>query len=203
MVENLILSGCFDFTEETRKGLLLYLQENFDRIAKVKKEKKKGILDFFEGDDGEQIDNSEGVCQEEFEELEKLKYEKELLGFYVTGHPLGSYKEAVEKLGCKNFTEVSQGKHGEVFKVPFVMDGVNVRISQRTKKKFAICIASDDDHRFDLPIWPDLYEKVAGDLEENILYIGIIAADNKDGSVKLSCKDLFKLEEIEEKSWEG
>ena len=202
MVENLILSGCFDFTEETRKGLLVYLQENFDRIAKVKKEKKKGILDFFEGDGGEQIDNSEGICQEEFEELEKLKYEKELLGFYVTGHPLGSYKEAVEKLGCKNFTEVSQGKHGEVFKVPFVMDGVNVRISQRTKKKFAICIASDDDHRFDLPIWPDLYEKVAGDLEENILYIGIIAADNKDGSVKLSCKDLFKLEEIEEKAQE-
>ncbi|MCH9616968.1 MAG: DNA polymerase III subunit alpha [Chlamydiia bacterium] len=199
MVENLILSGCFDFLEESRKGLFVYLQENFDRLAKLKKEKQKGILDFFADTDAEKVINNDDILQEEFEDLEKLKYEKELLGFYVTGHPLGSYKEAVDKLGCKNFEQVSAGEHGEVFKVPFVMDAVTVRISQRTKKKFAICIASDDDHRFDLPIWPDLYEKVAADLEENVLYIGIVAADKKDGSIRLSCKDLFKLEEIEEK----
>ena len=92
--------------------------------------------------------------------------------------------------------------NGDVFKIAFVMDAVNVRISQRTKKKFAICIGSDDDHRFDLPIWPDLYEKVAGVLEENVLYIAIVAVDKKDGSLRLSCKDLFLLEEVEEKEKE-
>ena len=128
-----------------------------------------------------------------------MKYEKELLGFYVTGHPLGSYKEAVERLSCKTYSEIIEGGQGDVFKIAFVMDAVNVRISQRTKKKFAICVGSGDDNRFDLPVWPDLYEKVAGILEENVLYIGIVAAEKKDGSLRLSCKDLFKLEEIEEK----
>ncbi len=202
MVENLILSGCFDFCKWSRKALFVYLQENFDRIAKVKKEQKKGIMDLFADSKGEK-----GVCIEkpdvdEFDPLEKLRYEKEFLGFYVTGHPLGSYKELVDKLGCKNFSEVSLGEQGEVFKVPFVMDSVNIRMSQRTKKKFAICIGSDDDLRFDLPIWPDLYEKVALDLEENTLYIGIVAIDKKDDVVKLSCKDLFKLEDIEAKAEE-
>ena len=173
-----------------------------DRIVKLKKEKKKGIMDFFVDDDSSKIKDNIIPEEIEFDELEKLRYEKELLGFYVTGHPLGSYKEAVDKLGCKNFSQVSEGKHGEVFKVPFVMDAVNVRVSQRTKKKFAICIASDDDHRFDLPIWPDLFERVSTILEENSLYIGIIISENKDGGQRLSCKDLFKLEEIEDKNQE-
>lgn len=202
MVENLILSGCFDFTGETRKGLFVYLQENFDRISKQKKEESKGIMDFFTDDSLAGSKKGHVISKEEFDPLEKLKYEKELLGFYVTGHPLGSYKEAVDKLKCENFETLTKAEHGEVFKVPFVMESVNVRISQRTKKKFAICIVSDDDHHFDLPIWPDIYERVAQDLEENSLYVGIITVENKDGSIRLSCKDLFKLEEIEEKQKE-
>ncbi len=202
MVENLILSGCFDFTEWKRKQLFLYLQENFDRIAKTKKEKKKGILDLFTDDAIEKNKSSSSSSDEEFETLEKLKYERELLGFYVTGHPLGSYKEAVDKLGCKNFTEVMEGAPGEVFKVPFVIDSINIRISQRTKKKFAICVVSDDYHRFDLPIWPDLYERIAPILEENSLYIGILATEDKEGTLHLSSKDLFKLEEIQEREKE-
>ncbi|MCH9621230.1 MAG: DNA polymerase III subunit alpha [Chlamydiia bacterium] len=201
MVENLILSGCFDFTGWKRKSLFTYLQENFDRIAKSKKEKQKGIMDFF-ADDSSETENKNFNSDEEFEDLEKLKYEKELLGFYVTGHPLGSYKEAVDKLKCKNFEAAMEGENAEVFKIPFVMDSVSVRVSQRTKKKFAICIASDDDHRMDLPVWPDLYERIASDLEENALYIGIVAVDKRDGNVRLSCKDLFKLEDIEEKTKE-
>lgn len=201
MVENLILSGCFDFTGDKRKALLGYLHDNFDRIAKLKKEKQKGIMDFF-ADSADQMEADQPLEDIEFDELERLKYEKELLGFYVTGHPLGSYKDAVKELGCKTFEQVSEGENGDVFKIPFVMDSVNVRVSQRTKKKFAICIGSDGDQRFDLPVWPDLYERVASDLEENMLYIGIVAVDTRDGSVRLSCKDLFRLEEIEEKKKE-
>ena len=202
MVENLILSGCFDFSGWRRKQLFLYLQENFDRIAKAKKEKKKGILDLFADDEIQKNKSESAPSDEEFEELEKLKYERELLGFYVTGHPLGSYKKSVDKLGCKNFTQVMEGAAGEVFKVPFVIDAVSIRVSQRTKKKFAICIASDDDHRFELPIWPDLYERIAPILEDNSLYIGILSADDKEGTLRLSCKDIFRLEEIEQKEKE-
>jgi DNA polymerase-3 subunit alpha len=202
VIECLILSGSFDFTTWNRKQLFLYLQENFDQIAKFKKEKKNGIMDLFLEEGPNKVIESEPLLEEEFEELEKLKYEKELLGFYVTGHPLGSYKSIVDKLGCKNFSDLVNAEHGDVFKVPFVMESVNIRLSQRSKKKFAICIASDDYHRYDLPIWPDLYEKVAPILEENALYVGVVIVENKDGTLRLSCKDLFPLKEIEERAKE-
>jgi len=202
MVENLILAGCFDYTGWKRKQLFLYLQDQFERISKVKKEKKKGILDFFSDQEMGKNEKAPPPSDEEFEDLEKLKYERELLGFYVTGHPLGSYKEAVEALGCKSFLEVMEGAPQEVFKVPFVMDGVNVKVAQRTKKKFAICVVSDGDQRFEIPIWPDLYEKIAPILEENALYIGILSTDDNEGALRLSCKDMFRLEEIKEKGEE-
>ena len=69
MVENLLLSGCFDFTGDTRKGLRLYLLENFDRIAKLKKEKQKGILDFFDGEEMEAINGPIEIASDEFEDL--------------------------------------------------------------------------------------------------------------------------------------
>ena len=52
----------------------------------------------------------EVISLDEFEDLEKLKYEKELLGFYVTGHPLGSYKDAVERLSCKTYKEMEDAE---------------------------------------------------------------------------------------------
>jgi len=200
-LENLIQSGCFDFTNWTRQQLLIYLAERFDACVKQKKDRLKGVLDFFADADGK------GVIEEEapkvLNEIAKLKIlaiEKELLGFYVTGHPLEEFSKLIDQFQCTSLDQIEELPSRTCIKAAFVVDALQVRVSQRTNKKFAILVISSGLERFDLPIWPELFEQVSGILDENALLVGVIQIEKNDGTIKLSCKWIEDLAAINEES---
>ncbi len=197
MIEALILAGSFDFTGWSRKQLVLFLLEHFDSFVREKKEKEKGILDLFSN----QTLGDEAIYQTfeipppegEDNKLERLNKEKELLGFYVTGHPLDEFKELMERLGCLNLNEIEQLPDRTVFKAAFIVDTLQVRISQKNQKKFAILTIGNGIERYELPVWPELYEQKASLLEENALLVGVLQIEKREEGVKLGCKTLAQL----------
>ncbi len=202
VIESLIESGSFDFTKWSRKELLGYLEINFDAILKKKKDESKGILDLFAGSAEESIEIPPKIEEEENDKMERLKKEKELLGFYVTGHPLLEYKEWIEKLECVPMDQLEKCKDRAIVKCAFVVDTLQVRISARSQKKFAILTVSDGFERFELPVWPELFEKQSHLLEDNAVLVGIIQIDAKDEGLRLSAKELFDLTKIDQKGVE-
>jgi DNA polymerase-3 subunit alpha len=198
-IENLIEAGCFDFTNWKRKELLVFLEEEFQKAIKKKQEMQKGIMDLF-GSAEEKIEpKPPKIAEETLTFLDILRKEKELLGFYVTGHPLQEYYEKIKSFKCTELSSFQDLPDKSVVKCAFILEDIQVRISQKSQKKFAITKISDGGQQFEMPIWPDLYEAKAKVLDDNALLIAVIALDKKEEPMKLSCKWLEDLTIEDEK----
>src|SRR5437764_291717 len=95
VLEALVKSGSFDFMGETRKALFEQLESSADSAQREKDARERGQSSLF-GGGGQapspvRVDSRGRLSSTEWPEEEKLKYEKETLGFYVSGHPLNKY----------------------------------------------------------------------------------------------------------------
>ena len=104
-IESLIKSGAMDNFGKTRATLLASFEKIIDTIADSNNRSFKNQISMFE------IANSEEDIQqmkydfnekEEFAEKELLSMEKEMLGIYISGHPLEKYKEQIERISSIN-----------------------------------------------------------------------------------------------------
>ncbi|MEX0962040.1 MAG: DNA polymerase III subunit alpha [Simkaniaceae bacterium] len=197
---HLIDAGGFDFSNWTRSQLRSELEPMYEQAMREQKEKAKGVIDLFASLENENSSPfllpPENV--EESSKQERLSREKELLGFYLTGHPMDEYQEYLTKLSCVPFTHLRQADHGAVFRAAFIVDTITVRISQRSQRKFAILIISNGHEHFELPIWSDLYEIKNHILHENQLLYAVVQVDKREGDFRLHCRwldDLTKMDE--------
>lgn len=190
---NLIEAGSFDFTGWTREELLVSVEPMFEHAARKQKEDAKGILDLFAtiGED-QTFDNPPNIPSSMTKDAILTK-EKELLGFYLTGHPMDAYKKQIEELHAKPFHEIDKLPHGSICKTTFIIESLKTRISTKTQRKFAILTISDGMERLELPIWPDLYEEKGALLHENRLLIAILQIDRENDTLRLRCHTLEDL----------
>lgn len=205
-IENLIEAGSFDFTGWDRKQLLKSVAPLFKGALRRRKEKIGGVLDFFaDADEEEESIKLLPKTEESMNKGETLAREKELLGFYLTGHPMDDYQARMDELGSQSFQEIKAFAHGTVCKAAFIIESVSVRISSKTQSKFAILTISDGNDRFELPIWSALYEEKKGLLSENRLIFSILQVDRESGLLRLRChgiEDLACLGESQTKALE-
>jgi len=195
-LELLIESGCFDFTHISRASLVESAGLMFDAASQRQKEAAKGFIDFFAAlDEPAEIPL---VSQNEPPRREILHREKELLGFYLTGHPLEEFRELMDKLSCVPLSQLSSQDHDTVCRTSFIVEEVQTKISNRTQKKFAILQISDGVERLEVPIWPELYESKASLLVENQLMYAVIQVDKREGDLKLQCQWLDDLTRADE-----
>ncbi len=90
-VESLIKAGAFDDVGHPRKGLLAVFEQIVDNTVARRRERDMGIMTLFGGDDGDTPgDDFERVAipDLEFDKRDRLAFEKEMLGLYVSDHPL-------------------------------------------------------------------------------------------------------------------
>ena len=98
-MENFIKAGCFDSLGGNRRQYMQVYQVLMDRVAKDKKGKVEGQMSIFDMGSEEEKKNMEVPLPpvEEFEKDQLLAFEKEVLGIYVSGHPLEAYQELWKK----------------------------------------------------------------------------------------------------------
>ena len=102
-IESLIKSGAFDSFEQNRSTLLVSFEAIIDTIQSTKKKGLEGQFSMFDfGASNDETNNLNDVkyqysVQDEFTEKELLSQEKEMLGIYLSGHPLEKLKDEIEK----------------------------------------------------------------------------------------------------------
>ncbi len=195
-IELLIEAGCFDFTGAAREAMIQALDVMYESAVQKQKEVSKGFIDLF-GDVVEEV--AIPKTEVELSRAHLLKRERELLGFYVTGHPLDEYRQVIERLSCVPFHHVDQLEADALFRAVFIVDAVNIKVSAKTQKKFAILQISDGHLRFEVPVWADLFEKKGHMLMDNQLLYAILQVDKREGELKLQCKWMEELSRADEK----
>ena len=200
IVENLIYAGCFDFTGWSRDALIASVEPMYEAALQEDQEEQLGVMTLFGlmGETAAARFVDPPTVTVPTAEIDLLLKEKELLGFFLTGHPMQSYRSLLQRLSCIPLRRIAEMDSSTVFRAAFIIEKVAVKISARTQKKFAILTISDGMEHYELPIWADLYEEHSHCLNENALVYAVLIYENEEGTVRLSCRWLAPLAESNE-----
>ena len=170
VIESAIKAGAFDRFAYSRKALLDQIDKIVD-TAKNASEAKKNAAGSLFGDDSEITTvDLELTNSEEYGLKSILEFEKNTLGFYVSGHPLDDYREQIEQLNYTLSSEISEAKDGSY--VIFI--GKVEDIQKKTSKKgnkFGIVDLMDFHGNIDIMLFEDkLNELEEMDLDEPIAF---------------------------------
>ncbi|MFN0064646.1 MAG: DNA polymerase III subunit alpha [Chlamydiales bacterium] len=199
-IECLVDAGSFDYTQWGRDALRLSIEEMHSKATKEQKEKETGVMTLFSlmGQERESRFEKPPTVTKPTPKGEILTREKELLGFFLTGHPMDSYRNVMERLSCMPLSDIDSFEHNSVIRAAFIVESVQVRISQKKQQKFAILRISDGMEGYELPIWSDLYAQKYALLEENQLLYAVLQIDRREENVRLSCRWLADLTKVDE-----
>ncbi len=177
-IESLILSGAFDSLQEHRALLLANLKKIL-KVAKVEKAKhERGQLYLFP--DGSKITLTETP---EYEPFVCYQMEKELLGFYVSGHPLQEYNDIIENYTTANSETLAT--HPNEAEISMV--GIITRVKERITPKgdsMALLFTEDLKGTVRIIVLPDLYRKSEELVKGKIVWINGIIKNKTAGLEK-------------------
>lgn len=197
MAEHLIEAGCFDFTGWARQALLESVDPLYVAAAKEQKEAEKGVISFL-GFVEEERFLTPPPLTEKVEKQKILRREKELLGFYLTGHPLEDFRPLLQRLSCVPLNRIAELDAGAVFRCGAIIETVVVKIGQKNQRKFAIATISDGFERFELPIWADIFEEKQALIVENQLVYAVLQMEKEEGEIRLQCRWIDDLTQANE-----
>ncbi|WPM05755.1 DNA polymerase III subunit alpha [Borreliella sinica] len=174
-LESAIKSGLFDNLDQNRKTLF----ENLDRLIEVvsedKNNKKLGQNSLFDSlKDQSSIQQSFNYqVFKEYSYSELLGFEKELLGFYVSGHPLDPYKKAINSFSSLNVLKDLAAKKDSIVQFSGILNSVKVIQTKRNNAKMAFGVIEDFKGAIDIVVFTESYERYKSLLLEGSV-IGVI-----------------------------
>lgn len=159
LLENLIKAGAFDKLEDNRGKLFANIDLLMSHIQSSTEEKNSDQFSMF---GAEQLKAEIKLSDKpDWPKLEKLKFEADAIGFYLSAHPLDSYKNSMDKLGIKDCTKVISGlKLGDKLKANMAgcVDSLQKRTSQKGNK-YGLLQISDASGSFSGFLWSDALDK--------------------------------------------
>jgi DNA polymerase-3 subunit alpha len=216
VLECLVKSGGFDALEGNRAALLADLDRAMGEAQLRRKDREAGQSNLFDLMGGSDDNNSEATDDfspaqslpdvPEMEELEKLKLEKELLGFFLSGHPidtLGGLGLLFDTIEQKELDDL-QGKRA--FRLCGVVSEIERRYTKKDAKPWARFTLLAKEKDFSFPMFPEAYEQYGMKLEEGAIMVVEGVASNRDGEVRANANAVLPIDQalskwVEEVTW--
>ncbi len=195
-LEALVKAGAFDRLGATRLGLLRHITDGLELMQIARRERVTGQTSFF----GDLPDAAPEpvVTTEEFEEKDLLAFEKELLGLYLTAHPLDDHREDL-KLYCVPLHSLADLEAGRSAIVGGRVKKIR-RIDTKRGDQMAFVTLEDGVGEVEATAFPRVLES-AGDLIEEDRLIGMtLSAGTRNGELNLVIEEVFPLSEVSNRS---
>lgn len=176
VVENLIRSGAMDGFDANRAQLLTIMDQAIEQGSAYQKDAESGQMGLFDDTNVFQINDIKLPPMKELPKALMLQQEKELLGFYVSGHPLSAYENVL-----RSYTPLYQflGENcnledGTYVKVAGIISECNLR---NTKKgdTMAILTLEDFSGRFAVIVFPQAFQRSVRDIYKD----GVVAVEGR------------------------
>jgi DNA-directed DNA polymerase III PolC len=213
-VESLIKAGGFDCLGHPRKGLLLVFDQIVERTLARRKEREQGVMSLF-GDLGPVDDESSPafdervvIPDEEFDKMERLAFEKEMLGLYVSDHPLMGAEHLLKRRTDCSITELREGVGGATGYVPDEggrggnfrnVGGVVTNLQRKWTKKgdlMAIFVLEDLQAAIEVMVFPKTMAEYGSQITEDAVVCVKGRLDSRDDVPKLIATEIQPIEII-------
>lgn len=207
ILETLVKAGAFDWTGETRSGMFERLEQVISAASSIQRDRASGQVSLFDAMDfapppapkaGTKGRNGKPAV-EEWSKDDRLAHEKELLGFYVTGHPLDKFRKVIDsdryrRLGLVDDLEIDNPRD----RFPFA-GMVRSAETKTTKagKPFGILVLEDFTGSSEITIWGESFvpARDAGLMEPGriIRLKCAVQVDDRTGSRRLTGYEIEEL----------
>ncbi|MFI5781497.1 DNA polymerase III subunit alpha [Nocardia sp. NPDC051570] len=195
VTESLIKAGAFDSLGHPRKGLLLVHSDAIDAVMSTKKAEAMGQFDLFggldAGDDSVASVFDVKVPDEEWETKHKLALEREMLGLYVSGHPLNGVEHV---LAAQSDTPIPAILEGDVKDgAQVTIGGIFANVTRRVNKNgmpWASAQLEDLSGGIEVLFFPQSYSVYGMDVTEDAIVLVKARVSARDDRVSLIANDL-------------
>lgn len=205
-IESLIKAGAFDEFEQTRSTLLASFETIIDTINDTSKKTMQGQVTMFDlgKTEDEKIESMKYkfTTLKEFDEKELLSMEKEMLGIYISGHPLEKFRKNIEKVATINTLQMIQMKEQNDFsqdgKLVKYIGIINSIKKKYTKKNTLMAFMTVEDlyGSTEIIVFDSCYSKAQNVLlEENIVLIEGRLSIREDDDVKIVANTITEFNE--------
>ncbi|HET7291576.1 MAG TPA: DNA polymerase III subunit alpha [Vicinamibacteria bacterium] len=199
VVESFVKSGSFDSLEPRRASLFAALDRAMEAGQKKQRDAEQGQASLFGGPLHHEDPGSAARLPEtaEWSEGERLAYEKESLGFFITGHPLERHRDELAKWATATTATLA-----EKASLPEVAVGGLVAALRliKTKKgdRMASFLLEDLEGGVEALVFPETYKKVAGRLaDDQVVLVKAKAEVLEEGKTRLLVSDVMPLEQAQ------
>jgi DNA polymerase-3 subunit alpha len=195
VMESLVKAGAMDLLEGTRAQLLLALDAAIETGNRAAKDRDSGQAGLFGGGPSEEPHPEPALPKaNDWTLKEKLQGEKELLGFYVTGHPLDNYEDKIAELAKHDSTKLEGLEKGAEVALCGMITGVQKK-RNREGKPWASLVIEDRSGNIEAMVFTTQYEALQSLLvEDQAVLIRGMALPEEGNPTKVSVKEIIPLD---------
>lgn len=203
-LESLILSGAFDCFGVARSQLMAVYDLAVERVNRDRKTKAAGQFSLFETEELKSEDTLDYPDIKEFSKETRLKFEKEVTGVYISGHPLEDFMDKYDELSfTSDMLEPEEiEEDGETKLVYSVSDGMSVlgggiiteikkHMTKLDKKEMAMVTMEDLYGTLNLMVFPKAYAKLRNVMQEDEMYTVSGRLSIREGDTPIIIVDNF------------
>ncbi|KAB8188568.1 DNA polymerase III subunit alpha [Nonomuraea phyllanthi] len=197
VIESLIKAGGFDSLDHQRKALLMIHEQAVDSVIDIKKNEAHGQDSLFGGMDDE--DGSEAftvaIPDMEWDKKTKLDFEREMLGLYVSDHPLAGTERLLSRNRDTTIAELldsGRDDRGDI-RVCGMITNVDKRVN-KAGNVWAIVTVEDMDASVECLFFPRSYELYGPELRPDIVVSVSGQINNRDGAISVFANELTLID---------
>ncbi len=195
--ESLIKAGAFDSMGHTRKGLMAQYEPMIDNVVAVKRKEAEGQFDLF-GGMGEETSSEPGFgldvqfSDDEWDKTYLLAQEREMLGLYVSDHPLFGLEHVLSDKADAGIAQLTGGEHadGAVVTIGGIISGLQRKMTKQGNA-WAIATVEDLAGSIECMFFPATYQLVSTQLVEDAVVFVKGRLDKREDVPRLVAMELM------------
>ncbi len=197
VLESLIRCGAFDEWKLYRAQLFAMLDTVLDMGANLQKDRSRGQLSFFEGGKTTAFVSDEATIPNipEWPENQKLAYERELIGFYVSSHPLSKHVKILKNYATASTDSLAEFSHQADVTIGGIIDNLKEIVTKKGDK-MAFMTLQDLSGSCEVIVFPSLYKTAADTIQKDQLIFVRGKIDARDDVPKILAEEVVPLGDV-------
>ena len=193
ILESLVKCGAFDPFGKFRSQLFAEIESAMGAAASVQRDRASGQVSLFGDLDMPGDKGTHAPKVEPWPQQEMLTYEKELLGYYISGHPLDQFAGHFDSGKFSTIAQVLQAEESGTFKLAGLLSTVEKKFTKKDGKPFGVLLLEDFTSSMEITAWEDVFTKNAALLVPGSVIAVNGRAARREDSVRATATSIAAL----------
>jgi DNA polymerase-3 subunit alpha len=199
VIESLIKCGAMDDFGLFRSQMMSMLPECLDQSAKAHRDRDRGQLSFFDmglsQESGFKRFNVQAPQIREWPEIQLLAFEKDILGFYISGHPLVRYEHLLKRFSSCGIAHLAGRTDGEEISIVGLINKIKITTTRAKAEKMAILKVEDLAGIVEVLVFPNTYRQVSKNIVANNVVLIRGKLNLREDSPKILASNITAIDE--------